>query len=181
MDAFAHAQYVPESLRFRCGRSPRTLLWRWGLMPMAWTLRFFNYYVKFLLHGSLLQEGYIHIHRYVGGYRRLSMLPTFVPCRSFSFFFQVFAYAFPDPEKTAPKEGMPWGCAAHTAGMLDGALKLFYGRCGYCWFFSSLYALGEPLTLGCIYVYRVVLAMFRYLRHICTVEWTWRSLFTSGC
>lgn len=41
---------------------------------------------------------------------------------------KVFAYAFPDPEKTAPKEGMPWGCAAHTAGMLDGALKLFYGR-----------------------------------------------------
>eukprot|EP00904_Undaria_pinnatifida_P000524 jgi/Undpi1/10472/HiC_scaffold_29.g12922.m1 len=40
----------------------------------------------------------------------------------------VFAYAFPDPANAQPADGMPWGCAAHTVGVLDGILKVFYGR-----------------------------------------------------
>lgn len=42
---------------------------------------------------------------------------------------QVFAYAFPKPSQAERVEGMPWGCAAHTVGVLDGILKVFYGRC----------------------------------------------------
>lgn len=41
---------------------------------------------------------------------------------------QVFAYAFPKPSEVERVEGMPWGCAAHAVGVLDGILKVFYGR-----------------------------------------------------
>ena len=41
---------------------------------------------------------------------------------------KVFAYAFPDPSNVERVEGMPWGCVAHSIGVLDGIIKVFYGR-----------------------------------------------------
>lgn len=37
---------------------------------------------------------------------------------------QVFAYGYVDHDKV---DGQ-WGCAAHAIGMLDGILKIIYGR-----------------------------------------------------
>ncbi|CAM9908226.1 unnamed protein product, partial [Hapterophycus canaliculatus] len=41
---------------------------------------------------------------------------------------EVFAYGFPKPSEVERVEGMPWGCVAHSVGVLDGILKVFYGR-----------------------------------------------------
>lgn len=41
---------------------------------------------------------------------------------------KVFAYAFPDPASVERVEGMPWGCIAHSIGVLDGIIKVFDGR-----------------------------------------------------
>lgn len=38
---------------------------------------------------------------------------------------QVFAYGYIDHDDTEDKQ---WGCAAHALGMLDGILKIIYGR-----------------------------------------------------
>ncbi|CAN0371091.1 unnamed protein product [Ascophyllum nodosum] len=40
----------------------------------------------------------------------------------------VFKFAYQDSSQPVQKEGMPWGCVAHAAGVLDGILKFFYGR-----------------------------------------------------
>ncbi|CAN0173723.1 unnamed protein product [Ascophyllum nodosum] len=40
----------------------------------------------------------------------------------------VFKYGYQDSSRPETKEGMPWGCVAHAAGVLDGILKFFYGR-----------------------------------------------------
>ena len=40
----------------------------------------------------------------------------------------MFAYAFPDPGNVEPVSGMPWGCPAHSIGVLEGIMKVFYGR-----------------------------------------------------
>ncbi|CAM9867534.1 unnamed protein product, partial [Laminaria digitata] len=40
----------------------------------------------------------------------------------------VFAYAFTEHAVAGPVDGKPWGCAAHAVGVVDGILKVFYGR-----------------------------------------------------
>ncbi|CAM9440562.1 unnamed protein product [Ectocarpus sp. 8 AP-2014] len=52
----------------------------------------------------------------------------------------VFAYAFPKPSEPGRVGGMPWGCAAHTVGVLDGILKVFYGR----WVQEAEWEMKEP-------------------------------------
>lgn len=41
---------------------------------------------------------------------------------------QVFKFGYQDSSNPVKKEGMPWGCVAHAAGVLDGILKFFYAR-----------------------------------------------------
>ncbi|CAM9960343.1 unnamed protein product [Scytosiphon promiscuus] len=53
---------------------------------------------------------------------------------------EVFAYAFPKPSEVERVDGMPWGCAAHTIGVLDGILKVFYGR----WVQEAIWEMTEP-------------------------------------
>lgn len=43
--------------------------------------------------------------------------------------YKVFAYAYADHEKAGDRvDGMPWGCAAHAVGVLDGIMLYIYGR-----------------------------------------------------
>lgn len=42
---------------------------------------------------------------------------------------QVFKFGYSDSFNPVKKDGMPWGCVAHAAGILDGILKFYYGRC----------------------------------------------------
>ena len=41
---------------------------------------------------------------------------------------QVFKFGYQDSSRPVQKDGMPWGCVAHAAGVLDGILKFFYAR-----------------------------------------------------
>ncbi|CAM9542239.1 unnamed protein product [Ascophyllum nodosum] len=40
----------------------------------------------------------------------------------------VFKFGYHDSSRPVKKNGMPWGCVAHAAGILDGILKFYYGR-----------------------------------------------------
>ncbi|CAN0010049.1 unnamed protein product [Sphacelaria rigidula] len=41
---------------------------------------------------------------------------------------QVFKFGYSDAANPVRTEGKPWGCAAHSLGVLDGILKYFYAR-----------------------------------------------------
>ena len=41
---------------------------------------------------------------------------------------QVFKFGYQDSSRPVKEDGMPWGCVAHAAGVLDGILKFFYAR-----------------------------------------------------
>eukprot|EP00752_Nemacystus_decipiens_P008261 g7387.t1 len=56
---------------------------------------------------------------------------------------EVFAYAFPKPAEVERVEGMPWGCAAHAVGVLDGILKIFYGR----WVQEAAWEMNDPAVI----------------------------------
>ncbi|CAM9689272.1 unnamed protein product [Ascophyllum nodosum] len=56
---------------------------------------------------------------------------------------KVFAYAFPKPSDPSPKDGMPWGCAVHTLGVLDAILKVFYAR----WVQEADWEMTEPAII----------------------------------
>ncbi|CAN0296296.1 unnamed protein product [Ascophyllum nodosum] len=52
----------------------------------------------------------------------------------------VFKFGYQDSSKPVQKDGMPWGCVAHAAGVLDGILKFFYAR----WVQEMDWEMNEP-------------------------------------